>query len=266
VSNAATSTSWKHYRVGLLVTGKGERQFLHHIFRSICDRVASTGRATCEFRVLEKIEQLTPRTSPKHRITLRGQTKKIPSRDEYFALRTRAFLQGGWDFVILIDDLEGERRNNAAAVYNRYRDAVDHVLPETMRCRASVHFLVNMLEAYYFANAKAINEVMRTDWADHDGDVETIGHPKNDLKRAFNSFDEIEHSQQIVQRLDLPYILSNPQTCASLRTLIGWCWRALGLPPSVDYQLERSRYFNVTQPQIDKLPPVSSTLSPPAPL
>ena len=126
-----------------------------------------------------------------------------------------------------------------------------------MRWRVSVHFLVNMLEAYYFADASAINAVMGTDWTDHPGDVEMIGHPKNELKNQLKSFDEIEHGEQIVRRLDVPHVLSRPETCASLRTLFGWCWRALGMPPGEDYQLEHGVYFCTTQPQIDQLPPVT---------
>jgi len=134
-----------------------------------------------------------------------------------------------------------------------------------MRWLVSVHFLVNMLEAYYFAHAQAINDVMGASWTDYGGDVETIGHPKGELKKHLDTFDEIEHGQQIVQRLDVPHILSRPETCASLRTLYGWCWRALGLPPSEDYQLEKGRYFEITLPQIAHLPPIICILSPPPP-
>jgi hypothetical protein len=257
---------WKIHRFGLLVTGKGERQFLDRLFRSLCERMASTGRGGCEFRTLAKIEQLRPRTSTKYRLTVPGQKQKIPTRDEDFSLKARGFLQGGGDFVILIDDLEVDHRANAGAVYDRYREAFDRIIPESMRTRVSVHFLVNMLEAYYFANSQAINAVMGTDWKDHDGDVETIGHPKGDLKAQLENFDEIEHGRLIIQRLDVPHILSNPETCASLRTLFGWCWRALGLQPSEYYQLEKGRFFDVTMPQIDKLPAIMSILSPPPPL
>jgi hypothetical protein len=46
------------------------------------------------------------------------------------------------------------------------------------------YFLVNMLEAYYFAHSKAVNMAAgRIVLAnDHEGDVETIPHPKNELK------------------------------------------------------------------------------------
>jgi hypothetical protein len=255
--SSPAAVPWKRYRFGLLVTGKGEGLFLDRLFRSLCERMAQTGRGVCDFRILAKVEQLTPRTSTKRRLSMPGQNRRIPTRDEDIALRAHGFLRQGGDFVLLVDDLEGARRAEAAAAYSRYREAFDRVLPEGLRCRASVHFLVNMLEAYYFADAKAINAVMGTDWADHEGDVETIGHPKGELKTRLGSFDEIEHGEQIMRCLDVPHVLSRPETCASLRTLFGWCWRALGLLPGEDYQFADGCYFDVTRPQIERLPPVN---------
>jgi hypothetical protein len=257
MSGPTPAVPWKVYRFGLLVTGKGESLFLDRLFRSVCERMARTGRGVCEFRILAKIEQLTPRTSAKRRQPMPGRPTRIPTRDEDAALRALGFLRQGGDFVLLIDDLEGARRAKVAEVYSRYREGFDHVLPAGLRCRASVHFLVNMLEAYYFADAKAINAVMGADWADYEGDVETIGHPKGELKHRLGSFDEIEEGEQIMRRLDVPHILSRPETCSSLRTLFGWCWRALGLPPGEDYQLEKGCYSDTTRPQIEQLPPVS---------
>jgi hypothetical protein len=248
---------WKHYRFGLLVTGTGESRFLDRLMRSLCDRLAQTGRGSCEFSLLAKIGQLDPRTSPRHKLHFPGQQKKLPSRDEDFALQALGFFRRGGDFVLLIDDLEGARQAQALEVYTRYRTAFDHVLPADLRGRASIHFLVNMLEAYFIAHSQAINEVMGTDWSDYQGDVETIRHPKGDLKNLLASFNEIMHGEQIVHRLDVPHILSNPDTCASLRTLFGWCWRALGLPPGDEYQLAKGKYFDLTRAQIEQLPAVN---------
>jgi hypothetical protein len=257
MSSPGQALPWKLFRFGLLVTGKGERRFLDRLFRSLCERMAQTGRGVCEFRIWAKIEQLTPRTSAKRPLMMAGQHRRLPTRDQDAALKALAFLRQGGDFVLLIDDMEGARRAEVAAVYGRYRDAFDHVLPEELRPRVSVHFLVNMLEAYYFGDAKAINAVMGTDWVDHEGDVEMIGHPKNELRSQLGSFDEIEQGEQIMRCLDVPHILSHPERCASLRTLFGWFWRALGLPPGEDYQLERGRYFDVTRAQIEQLPSVN---------
>jgi hypothetical protein len=117
-----------------------------------------------------------------------------------------------------------------------------------------VHFLVNMLEAYYFAHADAINAVLGTQLADFQGDVETIRHPKNELKRHHPRLDEIEHGRAIIERLDVPHVLANPETCRSLRTLFGWCSRAIGREFTDAYQLANGNYFEVTRSQIDALP------------
>ena len=69
------------------------------------------------------------------------------------------------------------------------------MLPEESVGKVAVHFLVNMLEAYYFADSKAVNGVLGTDLEDFEGDVETIRHPKNDLKRRHAPFDEKEHGR-----------------------------------------------------------------------
>lgn len=86
-----------------------------------------------------------------------------------------------------------------------------------------MHFFVNMIEAYYFADASAINAALRLQLEDHAGDVEEIRHPKNELKRLNKGFKEIEHEREIVSKLDLNHILANPDTCASLRILAKWC-------------------------------------------
>ena len=53
-------------------------------------------------------------------------------------------------------------------------------------------------------------------------------------------------------------MLSNPETCQSLRTLFGWCSKAIGREFSDVYQLANGSYFEVTQPQIDALPDSST--------
>jgi hypothetical protein len=62
---------------------------------------------------------------------------------------------------------------------------------------------------------------------DYEGNVEAIGYPKTELKKAFPEFDEIEHGRQVVPKLDLDHVLSNPSTCAYLRSLFAWCVRQL---------------------------------------
>jgi len=155
--------------------------------------------------------------------------------------------------VILVDDLEHERRENAHDVFRRYRDALDRMLQLAQRSRASVHFFVNMLEAYYFADASALNGILGTDLEDHTGDVEEIRNPKAKLKALRGGFDEVEDGGRIVQRLDLPHVLSNPETCAWLRALFGWCTQAVGQLATDEYQLRDGVYGDVTRPQINGL-------------
>ena len=99
--------------------------------------------------------------------------------------------------------------------------------------RAAVHFLVNMLEAYYFADANAVNDVLGTSVEDFDGDVETIANPKAELKGVFPRFNEKEHGSQIVRQLDVAHVLSRPDACASLRTMFIWAREATRSPVEV---------------------------------
>lgn len=110
-----------------------------------------------------------------------------------------------------------------------------------------------MLEAYYFAHAEALNRVLGTGLRDHAGDVEEIRHPKNDLKKCVSGFREKEHGKQICEALDLAHVLGNPETCASLRTLLAWCIRALGAEPGARFCLGDGRLHPVTSAQIDSL-------------
>ncbi len=90
-----------------------------------------------------------------------GTGKRIPDRDaEQIGIPARRFLSSTGDFVLLVDDLEANRSGEVDAVFDRYRMALDTMLREDMSAKAAVHFLVNMLEAYYFADAKAVNKVL----------------------------------------------------------------------------------------------------------
>src|SRR5258708_38105435 len=105
--------------------------------------------------------------------------------------------------------------------------------------RGSGHFLTNRLEGYFLADAKGVNAVLGTNIQGFAGDVEAIRHPKNDLKTEFHGYDEIQHGRQILAQLDLPLVLSRPDTCASLRTMFAWCSKALGETPSDLFQLHK---------------------------
>ena len=211
---------------GLIVTGKGERDFLPQFMRSLMER------ASCNFRVIRSIGQRTPVTSEKKIIKMTGTGKTIPTRDEEdIAIPTRLFLRGyPYHFVVLIDDAEADRLSILGQVFARYRAALNLLLTPAEQDRASAHFLVNMLEAYYFAHSEAVNqaidEVVLS--GDHPTDVErTIRHPKNDLKALCSGFDEISDGAKIVAKLDLDRVLDDANSCAYLRALFGWCVRKL---------------------------------------
>lgn len=184
-----------------------------------------------------------------------GSGKTIPDKDaEQIGFPARRYLSRDDTFVVLVDDLEHERVPQARQVFERYRRALDTMLrPRQLDRRASVHFLVKMLEAYYFADADAVNAVLGTDLTGFEGDVETIRNPKAELRNLAPGFRETTDGVEIVRRLDVPHVLSRRDTCASLRVLFAWCWKAMGQPPTARYQLERGAYSIVTGPQLADL-------------
>lgn len=131
--------------------------------------------------------------------------------------------------MVLIDDLEHDRRELAQQIFQRYRTAMDTLITNEEKRRASVHFLVNMLEAYYFADAGAVNSVLSLNppSEDYPGDVEDIRHPKNELKSLYPGFREIDDGGKILDLLDVGHVLDRPNTCKGLRTLFKWCVEVL---------------------------------------
>jgi hypothetical protein len=243
-----SAPGWAFFKIALIVTGEGEERFLPDLFQSLM----SEGH--CVFAVARRVQQLSPIASEKRVARMVGRGSPLASRDEEIGLLARRCLQD-FDFVVLVDDLESDRRARVRDVYGRYRQAMDLMLdPIGLGARASIHFLVNMIEAYYFADASAINEVLGTTLANHEGDVEEIRHPKNYLKAIHSGFDEVKHGEKIVKRLDVPHVLSRPETCKSLRTLFGWCSKAIGRPRDGVYRLDDGEYNEVTRPQLDALP------------
>ena len=170
-----------YFHFGLIVTGQTEQQHLPKLFKSLMET------RICNFRVIRRVGQLGAITSAS-RLEGLSNGKKILSEDEKIGLAARKYLMtDACHFVLLIDDLEYDRRDQAQQVFDRYRTAFDTVL-DTLKHRASVHFLVYMLEAYYFANARAINAVLGTSLLDYEGDVETIRNPKSDLRQVHPKF------------------------------------------------------------------------------
>ena len=248
VSAPDSGHAWPFFRFGLIVTGEGEEEFLPSLFRSL----AATGR--CSFRVIRRIRQRSPIQSPRRLLRMMGSGKQIPDRDaEEIGLPTRRFLSSADRYVLLIDDLEAKRSSDIQQVFDCYRRAFDTMLTENQAHRASVHFLVNMLEAYYFADMRAVNAVLGTDLDDFEGDVETIRNPKRDLKSLWPGFDEREHGRLIVERLDVLHVLSRSDACCSLRTIFAWVYTAIEEPDSEIRSLLDGCHNETTKGQIGAL-------------
>jgi hypothetical protein len=258
----ATDSTWPIYRFGLLVTGKGERKHLLKLFRSL------QATQLCKFKVDQRIKQRSPITSQRRqrgfkKLSLKG--KGIPKDDEMLALRVRGYMiNDQYDYVLLIDDLEYDQRPVAQEKFNRYREAIDYLLKDEQKSRVAVHFLVNMLEAYFFADANAINAVLGCNppLEDHQGDVEEIRNPKRELKnlkKRCDVYSETQNAGEILEQLRVEHILSRPDACASLRTLFAWCVNKLEAHPQSDYfeslnlgqkfRLDNGRLWDVTRHQ-----------------
>lgn len=241
----ATGTSWAFYRVALLVTGETEELHLPALFRNF----AATGR--CAFTVIRRVPQLNPLTSVRREKVRLRSGKTLTSRDEELGLAVRRALNTGFDLVLVVDDLE---RRHLEPAYTRYRSALDTMLcTEEQRSRVSVHFLVNMLEAYYFADTSAVNRALGTQLEDHPDDVETIPHPKNELKKLHPAFREKEHGGAILSMLNVQHVLSHPSKCLGLRTLFAWLVRAMRLDVGSALCLTEGALSPTTRAQIDAL-------------
>jgi Domain of unknown function (DUF4276) len=241
------NTDWRFVKFGLIVTGDTEAQYLPQLFRSL---VAS---GTCYFKVIHQIAQRSPITSSRRKLKMVGRGQTIANKDETdIGLPVRQYLSKGLErYVLLVDDLERDRKNQATEVFNRYRLALDTMLSQQQKHQASVHFLVNMLEAYYFADPESVNSVLGTSLEKYDGDVEDIPHPKNKLKSLYSGFDEVKHGGQILSCLNTEQVLSNPDTCASLRTLFAWCLQCMHQPRTEQYQLLAGKLSSVSQGQLN---------------
>ena len=247
------SAQWAFLHFGLIVTGDTEWEHLPKLFKSLM------ATRICHFEVIRKIEQRSPITSRKRRPEVVGTNQMIERKDELeIGLPARSYVnQSVYHFVILIDDLEYGRKSQVQEIFDRYRTALDTVLA-TLKHRASVHFLVYMLEAYYFADAQAINAVLGTALSDYEEDVETIRNPKSDLRQRHPSFREIDDGREILDRIDIEHVLSRPDACASLRTLFAWCVEVLAQHPNFDrtdfedkYRLHDGKLSEITGTQLE---------------
>lgn len=248
------------FKFGLIVTGKGEQAHLPNLLKSL----VATG--ICSFEVLGRIGQRNHISSPDRTLRMVGKGQKLPTRDEEeIGLPSRKYLDDDpCCFIILIDDLEYDRQEHHQHIFERYKRAFDTILNPAQRLRASVHFLVNMLEAYYFADARAINLVLPISppLEDYPGNVEDIRNPKGRLKSLSPGFDEITDGGMILDFIDIDHVLSRPDTCAGLRTLFAWCSKVLERYPHYEslnlnlndkYHLDDGVLSEVTQVQLASL-------------
>ena len=162
-----SETGWTTFHIGLIVTGNVEEQSiakpLNRLFSKLCDE-QDPPRCNVVFQVIRKIGQLTPRSKGhvSRELFMPGPgRKRIPTKDEeLISLPARAFLSkhsgpGVESFVILLDDLE---RRELGQAFKRYREAFDVPNPNA-RDQFCVHFLVNMVEAYFLADPNHQSEV-----------------------------------------------------------------------------------------------------------
>ena len=217
-----------HFR--LIVTGDAEKEHLPKLFRAI------SAVSPCNLTVIRKISQRSPR-GPRRQLKMIGRGKKLPDLDatEISIPVFNALKSDPSTVIVLVDDIEHARRGQIKGIFERYRSALDLKLQPEERSRAGVHFLANMLEAYFFAHAGALNDVLNLDLEDWPDDVEDIRHPKRKLKALSDGYREIEHGGKILDQLDLKYVLSRPGTCSWLRSCVAWICRHLedGIDPSV---------------------------------
>ncbi|MEW6352180.1 MAG: hypothetical protein AB1646_24265 [Thermodesulfobacteriota bacterium] len=110
------------------------------------------------------------------------------------------------------------------------------------------------------ADTQAINSVLRLNPAadDHAGDVEDIRNPKAKIRSLHPTFKEVADGGAILDQIDVPHVLANPETCASLRALFAWCvkiletysyYEALKLPDT--YHLCDGCGDRITGPQLE---------------
>ena len=80
MSDEDGSTGWVFSRIALIVTGRGERNFLSDLFRSF----SAEGR--CMFQVTHRVGQLNPITSEDRLARMVGTGTPLTTRDEDIGL------------------------------------------------------------------------------------------------------------------------------------------------------------------------------------
>ncbi len=241
---------------GLIVTGESEEGALHGLFRALFE----TG--LCSVKIHCRIGQLGPRKEkPPSTPKLPGNSiGRVPRRDEELAQKCRNWLcdsENGWQprprrRLVLFDDLESARVSQVEMLFFRYREAVDLLLTESLKPRVAVHFLANMLEAYFWADPRGLEEHLGLNVSNIQlpADPEEIPHPKNLIQselqklKSGRSYREVDHGTVLIGKLDLAEVLKDPTTCGYLRAALGWMVDSL---ERVTTQPEVLAYFQLRQ-------------------
>lgn len=200
---------------------------------------------------------------PRERIRKRGGLAE-PVRKHLEIVQTIGTLRRPYSLLV-IDDLEHDDRAHATPGLQYWRNLLQGFAAQR-DVSVGVHFLVNMLEAYFFAQASKINEHYRErnqielSLRDHLGDVENLPSPKGTLKDHIAvhrgcGYSETDDGVQISRRVDLKVVLQDPMKCRSLRTLVAWIHEQAGQPRGDDYQLANGQYWDVTVDQLRERPP-----------
>lgn len=249
-----SNAGWRHFKIRLFVTGQSEFAVLPRMLSEL----TLSGR--CSITPEIAFKQLG--VSTKRLVNRSG--KAVAGKAEQIGLKIRGWIQASTEnLAIIVDDLEHERRGEAASLFKRYNDAVLPFLnvdPSFVR-RFSVHFLVNMLEAYYFRQVAVINEVCGTTMPSHEGNVENLRHPKNRIDDAIRQvnprqrFREIDDGREIAKKLSLTTILDDPKSCRALRTLVAWIVERIGDGSADRYRLREGEYWDITVGQLRNPPP-----------
>ncbi len=172
---------WPFFRFALIVTGKGERAGIDRFLRAI----HADGQSTCT--VTDRVPQLIPVGEKKRaarELKMVGKGGRLEGRDEQIGLIVRSLCFRGFDYVILIDDLEKSGRNDVEKRVERYVTAGRGLIADDRPWRFSVHFLVNMMESYFFADTNPASEVLGAPVSApaEFPDVEDIPHAKSLLR------------------------------------------------------------------------------------
>ena len=252
----------QHAPVALIfaVTGHAEVECVPAIIRK-CMRLSS---AVVKIGTVSRVRQ-----RPRLRIRAKGSQKcQVLPEHEKLAREIPKLVRDERSYFLWIDDLENEEdRKQPQPHFDYYARLLDDAVHAPMRERCSIHFLVNMLEAYFLADTSAVNTVLQpflerpdTSLKRHQGDCENIKNPKGTLVshvkhcNPTKRYIETTHGPGIARQLDIEQILSNPNHCRALRTLVAWCWEAIGEARTDQFQLLAGVYWDVTAHQLSIAP------------